>query len=402
MQKHKIFLSALALFVFLFLLPSCIYEPEAFEAVTKNESTTSRAEFGTVYPVNPGKQICNPSISNDTLHYPASLLWLNFSGTLSLKDAPKGYNLSQVLQHDRLTISDTAGKVLWYVKHDSMGVQCQFQDPEWSTHPDFIVALAGFDSKNSNSCNNIDYGIMAIHLQSKKSIWLASKKIIEEAFPHLWIHPEADLRLDSLDSAPTFQDSVQRFFKNTQVKLSYVTEDQKIAYVDYSKDTVTRYLQKPTNRHSWFVNSPLISPDGLWITYNLMSNSYTWENYIQEISPHSEAILVPFEAPMLSHGAEPHWWQFRDKLYLLWAEFPSGSTMLNKADFMNPSIYDASVGRTAMREVQLLAGNLPLDMAVQWGSEIKELAKIPMTGGRSPDGRFLATGTNNGYLLQLP
>ena len=41
-------------------------------------------------------------------------------------------------------------------------------------------------------------------------------------------------------------------------------------------------------------------------------------------------------------------------------------------------------------------------MAVEWKGSVREIAKVPMTGGRSPDGHFMATGTNYGYILELP
>ena len=65
------------------------------------------------------------------------------------------------------------------------------------------------------------------------------------------------------------------------------------------------------------------------------------------------------------------------------------------------SVQDGSVGRTVMREVRLTAG-APSDLAVEWVGDVRQIAPVPMIGGRSPDGRFLATGTNYGYLLELP
>ena len=85
----------------------------------------------------------------------------------------------------------------------------------------------------------------------------------------------------------------------------------------------------------------------------------------------------------------------------MWTEFPQGSQMLNKNDLTQESVQDGSVGRTVMREVRLNAG-APSDLAVEWVGDVREIASIPMIGGRSPDGRFLATGTNYGYLLELP
>ena len=54
-----------------------------------------------------------------------------------------------------------------------------------------------------------------------------------------------------------------------------------------------------------------------------------------------------------------------------------------------------------MREVSVATG-APADLAFAWAGDMIEIAPIPMIGGRSPDGRFVATGTNLGFLLELP
>ena len=104
---------------------------------------------------------------------------------------------------------------------------------------------------------------------------------------------------------------------------------------------------------------------------------------------------------MMSDPAQPHWFEFKGRLFVLWAEFPSGSQMLNKADLANESVQDGSAGRTVMRELRLTP-DAPSDLAFEWIDAAREIAPIPMTGGRSPDGKFLATGTNPAFLLKLP
>ena len=59
------------------LLAGC-YSPEQYEASTsKNQMADS--DFGTLFEINGGMQICNPSVTQDEENYPASMLWLNFS-----------------------------------------------------------------------------------------------------------------------------------------------------------------------------------------------------------------------------------------------------------------------------------------------------------------------------------
>ena len=74
---------------------------------------------------------------------------------------------------------------------------------------------------------------------------------------------------------------------------------------------------------------------------------------------------------------------------------------MNKNDLSEVSVQDGSAGRTAMREVSVATG-APADLAFAWAGDMIEIAPIPMIGGRSPDGRFVATGTNLGFLLELP
>lgn len=390
MKKNLLFCFFLVLF-----LSACLYEPEPYVDTSLPQQEGQTSAFGQIYPVNTGKQICNPSISNDTINYPASILWLNFSGTLVLKDPPADFSLNKVVQHDRLTVSDTAGRVQWFVMRDSIGVQCQFQDPEWSTHPDFVIALAGFDSKGKANCLDMDYGIIGVRLADKKAFWFYDSAIPEEGFPHLWVEPSAV-------PDPLSSDSLMQFFGTREVQIVFVDQDNDIAWVNYAKSADLVKLKKPQDRAVWKVDSPLISADGKWVVYNLMDNAYTWEAYIQELSAHSVPVKIPLEPGMLSAPAQPHWWSFEGRVFVLWAEFPSGQTMLNKADFLNSSVQDGSVGRTAMREVLLTSGGVPSDMAIEWVGAVREVAKVPMTGGRSPDGFFMATGTNYGYLLSLP
>ena len=65
------------------LLAAC-YTPEPFEAESVESASSGKSDIGTVFPVNTQKQICNPSVSQDTVNFPAAMLWLNFGGTLKV------------------------------------------------------------------------------------------------------------------------------------------------------------------------------------------------------------------------------------------------------------------------------------------------------------------------------
>ena len=377
------------------------YSPEPFEAEYSDESsnTDTSAEMGKIYSLNGGKQTCNPSASQDTVNYPASMLWLNFSGTLNVNAPDSGFTLKKVLQHDRLTVSDTANNVKWYLMRDTSAGECQFQDPEWSTHPNFIVALRGYDVDGSKACENLDYGIFAVRMSDKKKFWFDKTGIPEEATPHLWVGEPDDGFKEYGDSS-----TVEGFFGSDKVILTYVDKNQNIVVARYGTlekgKPQTFKLKKPSNRKNWKIDSPLISPNGWYVVYNMYENSTTWEAYLQYINEDSEPFKIERTKDMMSEPAQPHWYKIEYNLFVVWSEFPAGSQMLNKNDLTKTSVQNGSVGRTVMRGMRSFPKTN--DESVGWDGNGVEIAPVPMTGGITPDGKFLATGTNPAYLLKLP
>lgn len=392
-------LTALSL---LFALSACVYEPEQFVESEKGGKTSnnSTTDMGVLYAVNDGKQICNPSVSQDSKNYPASMLWLNFGGTLKVKALDSVYTTSKVVQHDRLSVSDTSGKVLWYLMRDTEAGDCQFQDPEWSTHPNYIVALRAFNSKGESGCkeSDMDYGMFAVRMSDKKKFFFYDKEMSEFATPHLWVEADAEHDTTAAD------DTVEGFFGTDQVRLVYVNKKDEIVFVDYANGGTkgAKTLKKPSGVDGWMMDSPMISPDGNFVVYNMINSSMTgWKSYIQELSENSKPIEIEKSSGMISEPVQPRWFAYAERLFVMWTEFPQGSQFVNKNDLTEVSVQDGSAGRTAMREVSLVAG-APSDLAFAWTGDVVEIAPIPMIGGRSPDGRFVATGTNLGFLLELP
>jgi len=372
------------------LLAGC-YSPEQYEA-SVNQNQTAESDFGTLYEINGGMQICNPSVSQDEKNYPASMLWLNFSGTLNVQNAPKEYSTKNVGEHDRLTVSDTAGNVLWYLmKDDVEGAECEFQDPEWTTDGNFIVALSGANVKGSKGCDDMQYGIFAVRLSDKQSFSLVDSGLEATANPHLWIGNAKD----SIDS----KDSLANFFGTNEVKLVYVNSAGKLVYVDFAKSSKSVTLKTPNV--SGLLDGPMISPDGNFVAYDILESSYSWSSYVQELSSTSLPIEIEKTDGMLSNPVFPHWWNLGTRLFVVWTEFAAGNPYLNKSDLTSESTWDLSIGRTAMREL-LLNVNAPKDVAVEWNGDVREIAPVPLIGGRSPSGHFVSSGTNNGYMLYIP
>ena len=381
----------------LLALSTCVYEPEQYTDSKLSTGKSTASDIGTLFEVNGGMQICNPSVSQDPENYPASMLWLNFGGTLNVKAPDSVYTTSMVEQHDRLSVSDTSGKVLWYLMRDTAAGECQFQDPEWSTHPNYIVALRAYDTKGRKACEDLDYGLFAVRMSDKKKFFFYDKDIIESASPHLWVDPEA-VRDSSADDS-----KVEGFFGTKQVRLVYVNQKNQIVFVDFANGGLkkAKTLKKPSGVDGWMMDSPLISPDGNFVVYNAINSPSGWRSFIQELSDKSKPIEIEKTDDMVSRPVQPHWFQYKTRLFVVWTEIPKEVEFVIRDDLSSSTIQDGSKGRTVMREVSLAYG-MPSDLAFAWVSSAKELAPIPMIGGRSPDGRFLATGTNNGYLLELP
>ena len=388
-----------------FALMAC-YSPDPFQAESmddgkqKNESS----DIGKIFSVNGSNQVCNPSISQDTVNFPASMLWLNFQSDLKVKSPDTTvYTIAKakVKQHDRLTVSDTAGVVKWYLMRDLSKGECQFQDPEWSTHPDYIVSLRGQNFDGGKGCPDVlDYGIFAVRTADKAKFWFFDKGIIETATPHLWVNPAAKFDKDGDIS------TVEGFFGTNDVRLTYVDGDnnssQHIVFIDFANGGKAKAvkLKKPKDRLDWGVESPMISPDGNFVVYAMENNASTWESYIQELSEDAEPIKIERTKDMVSDPSQPHWFEFGGRLFVIWAEFKS-TGYYNTVDLKESSAQDGSVGRTVMREIRLTAG-APKDIFMEWVGGNIELAPIPMIGGRTPDGKFLATGYKYAYLLKLP
>lgn len=387
----------------MFALSACVYEPEQFVESEKGENSNSNnsvTDMGTLYAVNDGKQICNPSVSQDPKNYPASMLWLNFGGTLKVKASDSVYTTSKVVQHDRLSVSDTSGKVLWYLMRDTEAGDCQFQDPEWSTHPNYIVALRAFNSKGESGCkeSDMDYGMFAVRMSDKKKFFFYNKEMSEFATPHLWVETGAEPDTAAAES------TVEGFFGTNQVRLVYVNKKDEIVFVDYANGGTkgAKTLKKPSGVDGWMMDSPMISPDGNYVVYNMINSSMTgWKSFIQELSGNSKPIEIEKSPGMISEPVQPRWFTYAERLFVMWTEFPQGSQFVNKNDLSEVSVQDGSAGRSVMREVSVATG-APADLAFAWAGDMIEIAPIPMIGGRSPDGRFVATGTNLGFLLELP
>lgn len=406
MNKH--FQSAL-LFVTIFvssLLLSCEwpYDPEKQDPPPDINSNSQTLASGKLYLINPGMQTCNPSISQDLIHYPACMLWLGFEGSFVVKVLSQDtayYHTSGISQHDRLTICDSSNTVRWYILRENLGIPNEIQDPEWSTHPDYITCL-GKDNTNKWDC-------YVIRLSDKKFLKICENAMEEYSTPHIWLPDTCTNGSQNVipiyDPVTGFvtKESIAQFFGTTKVKIVYTKPAAfyTLHYVDY-EDSIPapRTLLKPEGKTDWKCEDPLFSPEGNWIAYNCYPDLDKNDIYMQRVKQGSAPILLKEKA------YEPHWWvdpNSSETYYVIYSvsdrKFIDGSIV-----FTNPEVEKTgSAGSTYKLKLRGSAGDVPAHMGLTVDASSPQLlVNLPFNGGLSRDGVFICTGYSNTYILQLP
>jgi hypothetical protein len=398
-KKHVLFWAPVIL-LFACKFP---YEPHPEEPVIPNNPITSNESGVKIKEVVPGMQICNPSISLDTINFPACMLWLNFAGTMPVKtnNVTSAYPLF-AKQHDRLTISDSSNTVRWFIMRDIFtdNSDIQFQDPEWSTHPEYIGTLLG----DVNSRNT--WSFYAIHPKSSNYIKLINSRLNETSTPHLWVDRNSNYQ-NLIPSEITYNSngllnkrSVNDFFGTSKLKIIYsITENGYLSlyYIDYTSDSVAPVkLSQVSDQNGKSLNyeSALISPDGNWIVFNAFETSTHYSSYIQKLAPNSRPILIKEGA------SDPHWWTNpnTNQLNIIFSETNGDNRVF--ADLSDPTYSKTGdAGKTYLQKVSLTP-QLPSALAVEFG-DATVLVNLPLKGGLSPDGHFLCTGYNYAYIIEL-
>lgn len=371
-------------------------EPPIMKTVDGNDDATR------VFPINGRQQICNPSISRDTVHFPGCMLLLNFSGVLAIT-APAGMSgfSGWSAQHDRLTIVDTSNTVRWFMKREELGAdeREEFQDPEWAAHPAYIVCLLSAGALRKWSC-------YAIHPRTRKRILLCKETLGENSTPHLWVGggaaaPEEPSAVIYDENGFADSASVFSFFGTSQVKVAVAVasgRDLSLYYRDYAGDDRLVPLARPDDRAGWRCESPLISPDGGWVAFNAWKTPALYESYIQELSATSRPIL-------LKEGwSDPHWWAHpadSSLLYLVYQEVPGDNLVYG--DLADPSLrLTGELGVTYRQLVHLFTGASTQSASLSRIGQPEALVKLPTKGGLSPDGRYLCTGYDRAFIVGLP
>jgi hypothetical protein len=386
---------------------SCLYSPSQqplpFSPEQKNNQQGGKTGTGTIYAVNIGQQTCNPSICPGQ-NFPASLLWLGFDN-LSVRvprEVALSYSLTNIQTHDRLTITDTANTVRWFIFRKDFSPRGEIQCPEWSTNPDYIACLTGTKTRPYNG--------YAIRLSDKKSLKLLDSCLEEFSTPHLWISSDAQNQSTTPDTAIYNQsgivdnNSLLNFFGTNKVRFTYTlpSKSGSIYYIDFAKSPVPIALPKPSDKETWTCHSPMISPDGNWVAYHcylIAAQGMLYASYIQRLSPDSKPVLISEEA------SDPHWWvdKYNDNDYYIIYTFTPGPYFIeSEARSLDNSLTAGATLKkkligTWQSDVPLHVKSLSPDNSVAPDT----LVKFPFKGGLSPDGRFLGTGYKYAYIMKL-
>lgn len=401
-------IATLSLLILLQFITGCIYSPsqQPFPDTTENNSHSSgKTGSGTLFSINTRQQTCNPSISNSLL-FDGCMLWLGFD-KLSVnvpQEFMDSYPLTGIVTHDRLTITDTSNTVRWHIFRKDFSPQGEIQCPEWSTHPDYIACLTGTKMR--------PYSGYAIRLSDKKTLKIIDNALEEFSTPHFWADtsstilsaPSDSIRYDQ--NGVVDQQSLSSFFGTTGVIYTYSLSSKggSIFYIDFSKSSVPVKLPKPQDKESWTCHSPLISPDGNWVTYHcylIPAQGLQYASYIQRITPDSKPILIAEEA------SDPHWWvdMYNNNAYYIIYSYTPGNYFLETDFVANSTEPDGTSGFTIKQKLTgtwrpdapLHAGGLSPDYTMPPDT----LIRLPFKGGLSPDGRFLGTAYKYAYILKL-
>jgi hypothetical protein len=346
---------------------------------------------GLMYP----NQICNPSISQDVVRYPGCMLWLNFSGNLSVNVPPQWssiYVTAGAQQHDRLSVTSYDDSLRWFLMRDSVPeIRGHMQDPEWTTHPDYIAFLGSMLGSNAPG----SWNGYVVRTTDKQVLRLDSAGMDEQGTPHVWIgsRDAGDSAAPAVDVVPAgfaSRTAVWSYFGTTNVKFSFSTgfPGLTISFVDYSMDTVKLVsLPRPASKSGANMESGMISPDGGFITYNCWTDPNVVSSYVQRLEDGSSPILVS------EPGNDPRWWRFNGRDYLLYAT-------PGKLLTLEPLETDTTFGSTMRQEVEL-APEGPRYIQFRTAGEATTLLKYPFKGGLSPDGFYACTGYKWAYMFKF-
>lgn len=383
------------LFVIIPFVAGCDFP---YHPVRQTQPYFEQKSNGQIYSINTKQQVCNPSITQSAL-FPGCMLWLGFDQlSVVVPDSLKGYSLTQVQEHDRLTVTDMSNTVRWYMMATDAASTGELQCPRWSTHQDYITFLIGIPAQ--------PYSGYAIRVSDKKILKLCNAQLEEFSAPHVWM-PDTAVSTAVVEN-PTYgangfvdRNNVRQFFGTTQLKYVYAlpeTQGGALFLVDYSAtgEPTPLRLSKPAGKESWQCASPHISPDGNWVAYHCFQNAvqgYGYASYIQKLQAGSVPVLVADRA------SDPNWWidPVNGTYNIVYA--------VTSEEYFTPFYFTDSTlqksGKIGATVKQRLSGKSAGTFTVDVNSKPDTLVRLPFKGGLSRDGNFLCTAYKYAYLMRL-
>jgi hypothetical protein len=169
-------------------------------------------------------------------------------------------------------------------------------------------------------------------------------------------------------------DSIAVFIGTSNVKIAYTLNEGSrwVYFIDFNKPSpMPVKLKKPAGKENINGDSPLISPDGSFVTYYLTHGADIQGAYLQKLDSSASPVLVA------ANGTEPHWWKDSSgQVYIVYSD-QMMSTSLVKGNYFT---YRQKV---SLEGIGSLIG------------PAETIAAYPMNGGMSAKGRFLCTGYMN-------
>ena len=187
--------------------------------------------------------------------------------------------------------------------------------------------------------------------------------------PAQFTPPPPEFTFISADSIKTFVGAT-----NTNFKIAFNRKSNgSIYYIDFSEaEPVVKKLRKPAG-NGGNSDSPLLSPDGKWVTYFMFSTANDVLAFVQRLDPDADAVQVGG-----AYATDPHWWTDTNAthdLYIIYSNM-----------FLQDGIA-AVTGKATFKQKVDLSGTTP----VLVGAPV-QIADKPMNGGLTKDGKFLCTG----------
>jgi hypothetical protein len=383
------------LFVILPFIAGCDFP---YHPVRQTQPYFEQKSNGQIYSINTKQQVCNPTITQSAA-FPGCMLWLGFEQlSVVVPDSLKGYSLTQVQEHDRLTVTDMSNTVRWYMMATDAASVGELQCPRWSTHPDYITFLIGIPAQ--------PYSGYVVRISDKKILKMCKSQLEEFSAPYVWI-PDTAVSTTAVEN-PTYdasgfinRDYVRQFFGTTQLKYVYAlpeTQGGSLFLVDYSTtgEPTLQRLTKPTGRESWQCASPHISPDGNWVAYHCFQNAvqgYGYASYIQKLQAGSVPILIAERA------SDPNWWidPANGTYTIVYAV--TSEEYFTPYDFTDSTLQKG--GKIGATVKQRLTGNSTGTLTIDVNTKPDTLVRLPFKGGLSRDGIFLCTAYKYAFLMRL-